>query len=675
MARNHQIQVRKGTATQWSTTNPILVSGEPGFDTTNNLLKIGDGTSTWSSLSSNVGVGDAGLLSIAGLTTAADTYIYTSANDVYTTGTITTFGRSLVDDADAATSRTTLGLAIGTNVQAYDAGLATIAGLTTEADRYLYTVAHDLYVTGTITTFGRSLVDDADASTARTTLELVIGTNVQAYDAGLQSIAGLATTSGSYLYTTANDVYTTGTSTVYGRSVLAASGVESLVTTTLTAGTGIALSYNSGTDTVTINTTYSTSRGSETVTSNKSAFTVASEYVSGNLDVYYNGLKFLRNDDFTETSSTVFTLTNPAVSGDVVEWVGLVGPATYQISDAGLTSIAGLTTAADTYIYTTANDVYTTGTITTFGRSLVDDSTAAAARSTLEIGKVASTLAGGRLTLQTAVGVPASDQTAKTTIYYTPFAHGMIGLYDGTNWIPREFTERSLALGTLVSGKNYDVFAVSISDVISIEALVWTSDSARATALIAVDGVLCKTGDTTRRYVGTFRTTATTTTEDSEAKRFVYNVNNQVQRAMLGTLGYANDNAVATFTFLSLNVFAPLNGGTGNKCEWINGLTETVFLSGATLYSAGAGSYVMVGVGIDTTTSASWIVAQNDTAGGACFEKSNNKSVQFAAGYHFSSLNGVVVAANVSATIYRDDSRYGGTVDPLRTFISGSINS
>ena len=45
-----------------------------------------------------------------GLAIGADRYIYTTANDVYTTGAITTFGRSLVDDADASTARTTLGL-------------------------------------------------------------------------------------------------------------------------------------------------------------------------------------------------------------------------------------------------------------------------------------------------------------------------------------------------------------------------------------------------------------------------------------------------------------------------------------------------------------------------------------------------------------------------------------
>jgi hypothetical protein len=44
------ITVRKGTSSQWSVANPVLVSGEPGFDLTNNLFKVGNGSSTWSGL-------------------------------------------------------------------------------------------------------------------------------------------------------------------------------------------------------------------------------------------------------------------------------------------------------------------------------------------------------------------------------------------------------------------------------------------------------------------------------------------------------------------------------------------------------------------------------------------------------------------------------------------------
>jgi len=50
MPLNNLITFRRGTSNEWSTSNPILNSGEPGWDVTNNLFKVGDGTTPWNDL-------------------------------------------------------------------------------------------------------------------------------------------------------------------------------------------------------------------------------------------------------------------------------------------------------------------------------------------------------------------------------------------------------------------------------------------------------------------------------------------------------------------------------------------------------------------------------------------------------------------------------------------------
>ena len=43
-------QLRRGTAEQWVSKNPVLHAGEPGVETDTSQFKIGDGTSTWTEL-------------------------------------------------------------------------------------------------------------------------------------------------------------------------------------------------------------------------------------------------------------------------------------------------------------------------------------------------------------------------------------------------------------------------------------------------------------------------------------------------------------------------------------------------------------------------------------------------------------------------------------------------
>lgn len=134
---------------------------------------------------------DTELDALASTTSAANKLPYFTGSGTATTTDFTAAGRALVDDADAAAQRTTLGVVIGTNVQAQDAELAAIAGLTSAADKLPYFTGSGTAALADLTTFGRSLIDDAASSNARTTLGLVIGTDVQAQDAELAAIAGL----------------------------------------------------------------------------------------------------------------------------------------------------------------------------------------------------------------------------------------------------------------------------------------------------------------------------------------------------------------------------------------------------------------------------------------------------------------------------------------------------
>lgn len=98
-----RIQLRRGTATEWSNVNPVLAVGEPGFDTSNGILKIGDGAANWNTLSGVSGSTQnptANTLSDAGTqnnwlpSIEADTLRMTPSSQLVITGVSTNYGKT-----------------------------------------------------------------------------------------------------------------------------------------------------------------------------------------------------------------------------------------------------------------------------------------------------------------------------------------------------------------------------------------------------------------------------------------------------------------------------------------------------------------------------------------------------------------------------------------------------
>lgn len=108
---------------------------------------------------------DATLTALAGVTTAANQLIYSTGSDTFATTSLTGFGRSLLDDVDAAAGRTTLGLS-GQSLLALNA-------LSGASDTLPWFDSVSTMQTTPLTAMGRSLVGAADAAAVRKLLSLL----------------------------------------------------------------------------------------------------------------------------------------------------------------------------------------------------------------------------------------------------------------------------------------------------------------------------------------------------------------------------------------------------------------------------------------------------------------------------------------------------------------------
>jgi len=201
-----------------------------------------------------------------------------------------------------------------------------------------------------------------------------------------------------------------------------------------------------------------------------------------------------------------------------------------------------------------------------------------------------------RLSLTTALPVTTADVVGAGTLYCIPFTGSRIALYNGTTWILRNSAQFSLAL-TLTSSKPYDIFCFDNAGVPTLEVLAWTNDTTRATALVYQDGVLVKSGATTRRYLGSLYATGANTTEDSAAKRNLWNYYHRVTRK-LKAIDTTDSWTYTTTTWRQARATAT------NQVEGMIGVAEDVVE--VQVYASVSNSpnapNAAVGIGLDSTS-------------------------------------------------------------------------
>lgn len=175
----------------------------------------------------------------------------------------------------------------------------------------------------------------------------------------------------------------------------------------------------------------------------------------------------------------------------------------------------------------------------------------------------------------------------------------------GFSWY-RSITSTTGSLHTSLAGALANTGKINLTGSIdypligvSLALFIWTNDTTPPTrATDAATGIITNSADANHaRLLGALRTTTTTTTEDSLAKRFVWNVHNRVQRLMRAI------EATNTWTYTTA-AFREANASTANRLQYVQGLADDPVSADVCGLAENSGGVmgVGVGVGVDSTT-------------------------------------------------------------------------
>jgi hypothetical protein len=329
-----------------------------------------------------------------------------------TTGTLAV-ARGGTNATDVATAQQNLDLEPGVDVQVYDAGLQSISGLTTAADKMVYTTASDTYAVTDLTSFARTILDDADEATFKATVNLEIGTDVQAWSSVLDA------TTASFLVADETKLdFISVTQAVDLDALETASHVA--VTVSDTAEIDFTLTGQQISASIVAASIDETKLDTSV---NASLDLADSALQSGDIGVTVQGY----DADTAKYDDTTANFTGTLQNGGSDVIIDTDIGSTVQAYDAGLQSISGLTTAADKMVYTTASDTYAVTDLTSFARTILDDADASTVRTT--IGAASTTHAsthenggGDEISVAGLSGILADNQNS---IDVTQATHGL----------------------------------------------------------------------------------------------------------------------------------------------------------------------------------------------------------------------------------------------------------
>jgi len=226
-----RIQVRRGTASEWTAANPILAAGEMGVETNTNLFKFGNGTATWTALAyannSDVAIGEISQDAIntaltmgAGLTKTyndgANTITITVDTDVVSTKTFAT--SEATTKASAAQAAAIAAAATDATTKASAAQAAAIAAAATDATTKSAAArdAAEDYTDAAVNTVSNSLsgyLETGDRGTAGGVASLDSNTKILQSELPLNSLTTDISTTGDIF---ANDIVVSGNLAVNG---------------------------------------------------------------------------------------------------------------------------------------------------------------------------------------------------------------------------------------------------------------------------------------------------------------------------------------------------------------------------------------------------------------------------------------------------------------------------